>query len=73
MKLSLLKTLSAPEIERIHEASVNILGRCGGKVLDKSMLSLLQERGLAVDRGAGRRVRCVQTVAARLRPGMPDG
>ena len=49
MKLSPLKVLSDPEIQQIHEATLNILEHCGVEILNPHMLASLKERGLNVD------------------------
>ena len=50
MKLSTLTVLSDPEIQAIHEATLDILENCGVKILSPRMRSFLADRGLAVDR-----------------------
>lgn len=49
MKLETLKVLSDDEISRIHEASVEILEKCGVKVFNRRMLEFLRQKGLKVD------------------------
>jgi len=50
MKLALLTVLSDSDIDRIHEASLDVLENCGVKLLDDGMLGFVKEKGLAVDR-----------------------
>ena len=61
MKLAPLTVLSEPEIRDIHNASVDILGECGVKVLSPHMLDLLKAKGLPVD-SAAQTVRFPQSV-----------
>ena len=49
MQLTPMKVLSGDEINRIHEASIDILENCGVKVFNVKMLDFLRERGLVVD------------------------
>ncbi len=49
MKLSRLEVLSAGEIKQIHEATMDILCRCGVKVFHGPMLDFLRSKGLSVD------------------------
>jgi trimethylamine--corrinoid protein Co-methyltransferase len=44
-----MTVLSEDEINRIHEASIDILEDCGVKVYNAKMLDFLRNRGLAVD------------------------
>jgi trimethylamine--corrinoid protein Co-methyltransferase len=53
MKLARMEVLSEAEIRRIHEATVEILERCGVQVGHPHMLDFLAERGLSVDRERG--------------------
>ncbi len=53
MKLAALSVLSDVEIERIHEASLDILEQAGVKVGGGRMLAFLGERGLRVDEASG--------------------
>ena len=71
MRLSPMRVLSPPEIEHIHEASIDILENCGVKVLSAPMLSCLEAKGLAVDHGT-RTVRfthaCIDDALAHIPP-----
>jgi trimethylamine:corrinoid methyltransferase-like protein len=49
VKLSRLETLSEAEVLQIHDASLDILDRCGVRVLNRSMLEFLAGGGLSVD------------------------
>jgi len=49
MRLPWLKVLSEHEILNIHEASLEILQRCGVKILNGRMLAFLKGKGLAVN------------------------
>ena len=49
MRLARLTVLSEPEIRQIHEASMDILEKCGVKIGSKRMLKFLEEKGLRVD------------------------
>jgi trimethylamine--corrinoid protein Co-methyltransferase len=49
MKLETLRVLSDDEVEQIHEASVDILEKCGVKVFSRRMLEFLRQKGLRVD------------------------
>jgi trimethylamine---corrinoid protein Co-methyltransferase len=49
MQLSTLQVLSESEVRDIHRASLDILERCGVKVLSPRMLSLLSEKGVRTD------------------------
>jgi len=49
MRLAALEVLSLEEIRTIHQASLDILGGCGVKVLSPRMLQALRDRGLRVD------------------------
>ena len=49
MKLTTLKVLSEAEVKDIHEASIDILGTCGVKILGKKMLQFLKKKGIDVD------------------------
>ncbi len=53
MQLSPLAVLSDDEIRQIHQATLDILTRCGVKILHRPMLQFLAEKGLAVDEAAG--------------------
>lgn len=50
MKLTEFKVLSAEEIAKIHEASLDILEGCGLVVESEEVLSLLEKNGCPVDR-----------------------
>lgn len=52
MKLASMAVLSDPEIQQIHEASVEILANVGVKVLSGSLCALLAHKGLHVDQDA---------------------
>jgi trimethylamine--corrinoid protein Co-methyltransferase len=49
MKLSIVTVLSDPEIQAIHNASLDILEKCGVKILSPRMLAFLTDRGLDVN------------------------
>ena len=49
MRLATFEVLSDAEIRQIHEATLDILERCGVKVESPQMLSFLREKGLSVD------------------------
>jgi len=49
MKLARMSVLSEEEIRAIHEASVDILDRCGVELGSNRLLSLLKGKGLTVD------------------------
>lgn len=49
MKLEKMAVLSNGEIRKIHEATVDILGNCGVKILSPRMLDMLKARGLPAD------------------------
>ena len=49
MELARFAVLSQQEIKDIHEASIDILETCGVKVLNRHMLTFLQEKGVDVD------------------------
>ena len=49
MNLSTLEVLSEKEIRDIHKASIDILTKCGVKVLNNDILSKLKEMGLIID------------------------
>jgi trimethylamine--corrinoid protein Co-methyltransferase len=50
MKLETMKVLSDREIEKIHDATVEILCGCGVRVCNERMLSFLRGKGLKVDK-----------------------
>ncbi|MCC6446621.1 MAG: trimethylamine methyltransferase family protein [Armatimonadetes bacterium] len=69
MKLSLLSVLSDEEIGQIHEASLEILERCGLKIGSREMLSFLAGKGLPVDGEIVRFPRsCVEDAMATVPP-----
>jgi len=49
MKMPMMKVLSNSEVKQIHKASLNILEKCGVKVLSKKMLTFLKGKGLDVN------------------------
>jgi trimethylamine--corrinoid protein Co-methyltransferase len=49
MKLATMTVLSKAEVRRIHEATVEILGGCGVKLLNLPLLEALKAKGLPVD------------------------
>ncbi len=49
MKLPWLQVLSEQEIRAIHDASLDVLQRCGVRILNGRMRTFLKDRGLAVD------------------------
>lgn len=49
MKLSIATVLSDPEIQAIHNASLDILENCGVKILSPRMLAFLTDQGLDVN------------------------
>ena len=54
MELTRLEVLSASEIRKIHDATLDILDRCGVEIHDEPMLDALEKRGVRVDRTARR-------------------
>lgn len=48
MKLSKLAVLSDKEIQKIHDATLDILGNCGVKIASPRMLSFLKDKGISV-------------------------
>jgi trimethylamine--corrinoid protein Co-methyltransferase len=48
MRLSKMTVLSDAEIKDIHDASADILGSCGVKILSREILEILREKGLDV-------------------------
>jgi trimethylamine--corrinoid protein Co-methyltransferase len=49
MRLPWLKVLSEQEVLDIHNASLDILQRCGVRILNDRMLAFLKQKGLAVN------------------------
>jgi trimethylamine--corrinoid protein Co-methyltransferase len=49
MRLPWLKVLSEQEVVDIHNASLDILQRCGVRILNDKMLAFLKGRGLAIN------------------------
>ncbi|MCX5759535.1 MAG: trimethylamine methyltransferase family protein [Candidatus Hydrogenedentes bacterium] len=71
MKLAALSVLSDSEIERIHDASIDILEQVGIKVGSGRMRAFLKERGLPVDDKSGvvRITRgCIEDCVSRVPP-----
>lgn len=50
MKLSKFEVLSPGEIQKIHEASLDVLANCGIKIMSDKVLDLLEAGGAQVDR-----------------------
>jgi trimethylamine---corrinoid protein Co-methyltransferase len=49
MRLEQMKVLSEAEVRAIHDATLDILGSCGVKVLGHRLFNLLKEKGLRTD------------------------
>ncbi len=49
MRLEQMKVLSEAEVRSIHDATLDILGTSGVKVLGPRLLNLLKEKGLRTD------------------------
>jgi trimethylamine--corrinoid protein Co-methyltransferase len=69
MRLETLAVLSEAEIKQIHEATIDILSRCGVQVGSPRMFAFLKSRGLSVD--ADRRIvrfsrSCIEDSLARI-------
>ena len=71
MKLATLSVLSEDEIQRIHQATLDILEQCGVQIGSRRMLDFLAEKGLPVDR-ARQRVRfprsCIEDALSCVPP-----